>query len=177
MAGQVGRPPLPAKVHQLHGNASKKPMAALLDEFSPDVELAKLPAWVKGEARKEYQRLGEELERYGLVSKLDRGALIMMATEWARYVWAETKIAEENEADLVRGERGLVAMTPSGYKVMSVYLTIQRAAIERYTKLASEFGLTPAARTRVRPNQNQLLLPGMEPPASAQGAPSLRSFA
>lgn len=178
MAGSVGRPALPAKVHYLHGNASKKPLAALLDEFSPDVELPNLPAWVKGEAKVEYMRLGQELERYGLVSKLDRGVLVMMATEWARWAWAEKKIADLNQADKEENEKGLVATSPNGYKVMSVYLQIQRAAQSAYLKLASEFGLTPAARTRVQPSSSQIPLPlGGDQPESASGPLTLRSFA
>lgn len=177
MTGSVGRPAIPAKVHFLNGNASKKPLANLLDEFSPDVELAKLPAWIRGEAKAEYNRIGEELVRYGLVSLLDRGALVMMATEWARWAWADKKIAELNAAD-ENGEAGLVAASPNGYKGMSVYLQIQRAAQSSYMKLANEFGLTAAARTRVQPSSAQLPLPlGGDTGNQDNGKPSLRNFA
>lgn len=176
MAGRVGRPSLPSKVVQLRGNPGKKPQAALLDEFSPDAQLAKLPAWVKGEARKEYLRIGHELDGYQIVSELDRGALVMMASEWGRYVWAETKIAELNAED-PHGERGLVGRTPNGYRIISVYEQIRRESMRSYLKLAGEFGLTPASRSRVRPASPQLGLPGIEDPGAADQGPSLRSFA
>lgn len=175
MAGRVGRPALPSKVHFLNGNASKRPMAALLGEFQPDAELPDCPKHLRDEARKEYRRLGDELERYGLVSKIDRGTLAMLATQWARYVWAEAKIHEANEAD-PKGERGLVDRTPNDYRVMSVYLQISNAAIAQYLKLAGEFGLSPASRSRVKAVDNgQLRLPGMED--DGDEGPTLRSFA
>lgn len=176
MAGRVGRPSVPSKVVQLRGNPSKKPMAALLEEFQPDVELPGLPTWVKGEARAEYRRLGEELERYQLVSKLDRGVLVMMACEWGRYVWAERRIADLNAAD-PSGEAGIIDKTPNDYRVVSVYEQVRRASQSQYLKLASEFGLTPAARSRVKPGTPQLSLPGMGGANDAGGAPSLASFA
>lgn len=177
MAGRVGRPALPSNVVQLRGNPSKKPMATLLDEFAPDVELPGLPAWVQGEARAEYRRLGKELERYGLVSKIDRGVLVMLATEWGRYVWAEKRIAEVNALD-PEGERGLIDRTPNDYRVVSVYEQIRRQSQTMYLKLASEFGLTPASRTRVKPGSPQLHLPGMTPAnGDAAQLPSLASFA
>lgn len=176
MAGRVGRPSLPSNVHVLRGNASKKPVADLRDDFTPDVELPDCPEHLRDDAAAEYERLGGELERYGLVSNVDRGVLSMLATLWARYVWAERKIRAENEADQ-KGEAGLVARTPNEYKVMSVYLQISNAAIKDYLKLAAEFGLTPAARSRVQPGvPGQLSLPGVDPAPEA-GAPTLRSFA
>ncbi len=177
MAGAVGRPRLPSKVHYLAGNPSKKPTGDLLDEFAPDVELAKCPSHLKADARREYLRLGEELERYGLISSIDRDTLAMIATQWARYVWAENKIRELNEQD-PKGERGLVDRSPNGYKVHSVYLQISNKAIEVYTKLAAEFGLTPAARSRVKAGTPQMPLPGMGGESDpGAGFPSLRSYA
>lgn len=179
MAGHVGRPPKPSKVHQLHGNPSKKSAVLLGEDFSPEVALAKCPAHLRGEARKEYMRLGQELERYGLMSKLDRGVLCGLAVAWARHVWAEEKIRALNAADQVNGSAGMVARTATGYEHQSVYLQISSKEMDRYVKLAHEFGLTPAARTRVHPGDTaQLTLPGV-PEASndTPQAPTLRSFA
>jgi len=176
MAGRVGRPSLPANVHLLHGNPSKKQAGALLDEFSPDVHLASCPKHMRGEAAAEYQRLGAELERYGLVSDLDRGMLAMIATLWARHVWAEKKIEEHNRADKSGHEAGMVHVSANGYRGMSVYLQISNAAMSQYQRLASEFGLSPASRSRVKAGAGpQLELPGIEP-LNPGAAPTLRSF-
>ncbi len=87
--GQRGPKPLPANVHQLRGNASKKPIGAILDEFRPEVEIPDFPSWIWPEAKKEWKRVSFELERYGLVSKLDRAALVLYCQAWAKMVWAE----------------------------------------------------------------------------------------
>jgi P27 family predicted phage terminase small subunit len=174
MAGRVGRPAIPGKVHYLRGNPSKLPVDALTDDFQPDVELPTCPGHLQDEARKEYRRIGKELERYGLISKLDRGVLSMACERWAEYVWAQRKMAELNEQD-PNGEKGYIDRTPNDYKVMSVYLQIARSSESQYVKLCNELGLTPAARSRVKASSPQLHLPGMGP--EDEGGHSLASFA
>lgn len=174
MAGHVGRPAVPDNVRVLRGMAPAP--SADLGKFAPDVEFPECPPHLVAEAHEEYLRLGRELERYRLVSKVDRGVLAMVATAWARYVWAERKITELNLSD-PNGEKGLVDRTPNDYKVMSVYLQISNAAIDKYLKLAAEFGLSPSSRSRVSPAAGgQLSLPGIEP-GGEQGPPRLRDFA
>lgn len=160
--GARGPKPLPANVHLLRGNASKRPLGTLLSEFRPDVELPDCPSVLWPEAKREWKRLAPELLRYGLVSKLDRGVLAMCCQEWARWQWAERKIKEANKDDPA-GERGLIEVAPSGYRMQSVYLQISVKAQERYEKLKANFGLSPADRTRVTPSDAQIPLPGMEP--------------
>ena len=91
--GQRGPKPLPGNVHLLRGNASKKPLGALLDEFQPEVEIPSFPSWIWPEAKKEWKRISGELERYGLVSKLDRAALVLYCQAWAKMVWSENQLS------------------------------------------------------------------------------------
>jgi len=129
------------------------------------------------EAKIEWDRITPELESYGLVSQLDRGLLSMLCQEWARYVWAEEKIATLNKAD-PQGEAGLIATAPtSGYRMPSVYAQISRRALETYEKLCAHFGLSPSGRTRVTPSDNQPFLPGMEPGADKPKPAGLGKFA
>lgn len=181
MAGREGRPALPSKIHQLHGNASKKPVAALLEEFSPEVELPDAPSWVKAEALKEYQRLGGELERYGLISKVDRNALVIVATTWGRIVFFEKLIADANRADKVSHSAGYFLTTKTGYRQQTAEYSSLKGELSAYFKYCAEFGLTPAARSKVQPSNNQIPLPGFEP--QDQGSelpqmakPTLRNF-
>jgi P27 family predicted phage terminase small subunit len=160
--GARGPRRLPANVHLLRGNPSKKRMGELLDEFRPDVEIPNCPRELWPEAKREWRRLVPELERYGLISKLDRGTLAMCCQEWARWQWAEVKIAEANAAD-PKGEAGMIEVAQSGYRMHSVYLQISVKAEERYDKFKACFGLSPADRTRVSPSDRQPDLPGIEP--------------
>ncbi len=161
--GQRGPKPKPATVHLLHGNASKKPLSQLLDGVHPEVSIPKCPAHLQEEAKREWKRIGVELEALGLVSQIDRAALAAYCAAWAESVHCEKKIAELNAAD-PRGEAGLVGITPSGYQQMSVWVQIRNRAYERMMKFAAEFGMSPSARSRVTASDNQLALPGLENP-------------
>jgi P27 family predicted phage terminase small subunit len=175
--GERGPKPQPANVHMLRGNPSKKPLSALLGEFKPEVEIPDAPAFLWPGAKEEWDRITPELEYYGLVSQLDRGLLAMLCQEWARYVWAEEKIATLNKAD-PQGEAGLIATAPtSGYRMPSVHAQISRRALETYEKLCAHFGLSPSGRTRVTPSDNQAFLPGMEPGADKPKPAGLGKFA
>ncbi|MEN8822304.1 MAG: P27 family phage terminase small subunit [Abyssibacter sp.] len=170
MAGKVGRPAKPGKVHWLAGNPSKKPLNQLTGEFNPDVELAKCPPHLRREARKHYRLIGEELLRYGLVSKLDFGLLSMLAVNWAKWQWAQKRVDDLNAEDEEHGEAGYVATTPNGYKVISVYEQLARTAESSYHKLSAEFGLSPSNRSRVQPGNPQMGLPGMDEPEQPMGS-------
>lgn len=161
--GQRGPKPMPANVHLLHGNASKKPLSALLDGVHPEVEIPKCPPHLQVEAKKEWRRISVELEKLGLVSKIDRAALAAYCAAWSEMVFCEKKIDAMNIAD-PNGEAGMVWDTPSGYKQMSVWLQIRNRAYDRMMKFGAEFGMSPSSRTRVTPSDNQLTLPGLETP-------------
>jgi P27 family predicted phage terminase small subunit len=154
---------MPATVHLLHGNASKKPLSQLLDGVHPEVEIPKCPPHLQAEAKKEWRRIAVELETLGLVTRIDRAALAAYCAAWAEVVFCEKKISAANEAD-PKGEAGMIWDTPSGYKQMSVWLQIRNRAYDRMMKFAAEFGMSPSARSRVTPSDNgQLGLPGMDP--------------
>jgi P27 family predicted phage terminase small subunit len=48
-------------------------------------------------------------------------------------------------------ETGMLLKTPSGYVQQNPLISIANSAMETVNKLAREFGLTPAARTRIYP--------------------------
>ncbi len=160
----MGRKALPANVHLLHGNPSKKALGALLDgRLQPPVEIPNCPRHLNGEARREWRRITQHLKPLGLISQIDRAALAGYCTAWSDYVWAEARIAALNGDD-VTGEKGRIWDTPSGYKQISVPLQIRNRALEMMAKFLAEFGMSPAARSRVTQSDAQLQLPGMGAP-------------
>lgn len=164
MAGAGGRPAVPGNLHLLHGNPSKKPMAALLDEkVRPKVEIPEAPAHLMLEARAEWDRISVHLEQLGLISQIDRAALAAYCQAWGRWVMVEKRIAGLNYADK-KHLAGLVGDTPSGYKQISVLLQISNRAVEQMEKFLSHFGMSPAARSRVTASDPQMALPGIEKP-------------
>lgn len=142
--GQRGPKPLPANVHLLRGNPSKKTASQLVDGVSPVVEIPPAPRHLKGEALKEYKRISVELEKLGLVSQIDRAALAMYCTAWGRHVDAENRLRD-------LGADGYVSKTPNGFEVQSAWLNISNKAMEQCMKYLAEFGMSPSARSRVTP--------------------------
>ena len=155
--GKRGPMPLPANLHLLRGNPSKRAISVLADEFRPEVEIPHCPTVLWPEAKEEWLRITTELKRYGLISKLDRGALAQLCQDWAHWHWAEGKIADANFAD-PKGEAGMIETAQSGYRMQSVYLQIATHAKNNYMKAKSCFGLSPSDRVRIKPSDTQLAL-------------------
>ena len=157
----MGRRALPANVHMLRGNPSKKPVADLVDGLQPEVEIPGCPKHLLPEARKEWRRITPELERYGLVSKLDRSALSLYCQAWARWVWAEEQlarsmaIAEQQRAEAAaRGEEwkggdGMTVPTPTGHMSYSPHWVIANKAAQQVREFLAAFGLSPETRGKV----------------------------
>jgi P27 family predicted phage terminase small subunit len=165
VSGQRGPKPLPSNVHMLRGNASKKPLASLLDDVvRPDVEIPDRPAHLEGEAAAEWDRLAPHLQSLGLISQIDRAALVGYCDTWGEYVWAVERIRVMNAED-ASGERGRVWDTPSGYKQISVLQQIRNRSLEQMKSFLAMFGMSPSDRSRVTQSDprtaEQLPLDGM----------------
>jgi P27 family predicted phage terminase small subunit len=165
--GKPGPRPLPANVHQLRGNPSKKPLGAILDEFRPEVEIPDFPSWIWPEAKKEWKRISVELERYGLVSRLDRAALVLYCQAWAKMVWAERQLtramaaadkaraAAEHDGREYTGGDGLMVKTANGNFTYSHHWVVGRHAAAEVRRYLDLFGLSPSARSRVSTSDNR----------------------
>jgi P27 family predicted phage terminase small subunit len=165
--GTRGPQPLPANVHILRGNPSKLPVASLFDEFRPEVEIPDSPSWMWPEAKKEWKRVTAELQRYGLISKLDRAALVLYVQAWAKMVWAEKMLskamlqAEEKRAaaeaageEYVGGD-GIMVKTAGGNFTYSHYWVVGRRSAEDVNRYLALFGLSPSSRSRVTTSDNR----------------------
>lgn len=154
-------------MHLLRGNPSKKPLHELVDELQPEVEIPGCPRHLLPEARKEWKRITPELERYGLISNLDRAALALYCQAWARWVWAEDqlqraqKLAEQKRAEAeARGEvyaggDGYTIPTPNGNLTYSPHWVISNKAQQQVDAFLASFGMSPSARGRVNPSANR----------------------
>lgn len=162
--GARGPKPLPANVHLLRGNPSKKSLADLVDDLQPEVEIPGCPQHLMTEAKKEWKRITPELERYGLVSKIDRAALALYCQAWARWVWAERQLqlaqataARKMDAAAAKGEPytggdGYTVATPNGNMTYSPHWVIANKAMEQCSKFLASFGMDPASRRTVSPS-------------------------
>lgn len=165
--GTRGPKALPANVHYLRGNPSKKSVDELFNEFNPEVEIPDAPSWMWPEAKKEWKRVSAELLRYGLISKLDRAALVLYVQAWAKMVWAEKQMAQamrlaeqkrkevEDKGEVYTGGDGIMVPTANGNMIYSHHWVVGRRAAEDVNRYLASFGMSPSARGRVSPSENR----------------------
>lgn len=149
-----GRKPIPATVHQLRGNPSKKSAAELANGKKPVTPASKAPAcpeFLTADAKAEWKRVVNSLVILGLISTIDRAELATYCQ-----AWGDWKLARKKMASL--GEGGFVEATPSGYKQIAAWMQIANRAEDRMRIAGSSFGMNPAARSRleVRVPQGEL---------------------
>jgi P27 family predicted phage terminase small subunit len=97
-------------------------------------------------------RLIAELAKLNLMTNLDRGALAAYCGAYA--IWAEAMEQIQKYGTMIK--------SPTGFPIQSPYLAIANRQAEIMMRIASEFGFTPASRSRISaPAPDQLPLFGV----------------
>lgn len=172
--GQRGPAPKPASLHLIRGNPSKIPASQLDGQLRVPAAIPDAPGWLDTEAANEWARLAPLLLELGLVTELDRGALVECCQAWSWYVSLQ-RAFNELQADARRTASGkgsrlqaavdvAIMTTPQGYQQQKPIVQMLNKAREEYRKSLAQFGLSPSARSRATPAVTQPSLPGMEPP-------------
>ena len=129
------------------GNPGKRPLNA--HEPRPEPALPECPPELSPTAQREWARLTVELSKLNLMTNLDRGALAAYCGAYA--VWAEAMEQIQKYGTMVK--------SPTGFPIQSPYLAIANRQAEIMMRIASEFGFTPASRSRISaPPKDQLPL-------------------
>lgn len=132
---QLGVPVIPIKA--LTGNPGKRPLNPA--ELNPEPAMPECPAELGPVARREWDRLVGELAALRLLTNLDRAALAAYCGAYA--LWAEAMEAIQKYGTMIK--------SPTGYPIQSPYVAIANRQAEIMMRIASEFGFTPASRSRV----------------------------
>ena len=132
-----GRIPKPTRLKALAGNPGKRPLNA--GEPRPEIAIPECPAELGPVARQEWERLAGELAPLRMITALDRAALAAYCGAYA--MWLEATEAIQKYGTMVK--------SPSGYPVQSPYVSIANRQAEIMMRIASEFGFTPASRSRI----------------------------
>lgn len=150
-----GRRPKPTRMKFLTGNPGKRPLNK--NEPRPDPALPECPPELGPSAQREWTRLVGELSKLSLITNLDRAALASYCGSYA--LWAEATEAIHKFGTMVK--------SPSGYPMQSPYIAIANRQAEIMMRIASEFGFTPASRSRISaPPKDQLPLFSADEPES-----------
>ena len=135
----AGRPPKPTHLKVLQGNPGKRVLNKA--EPKPQPKAPPCPRHLSKEARKEWRRISKELLQLGLLTAVDRAALAAYCQAWAHWVQAEEAMGAEGFK--------AVATTDKGYEHASPWIGIANNALKQMKAFLTEFGLTPASRSRV----------------------------
>ena len=140
--GQRGPRPTPTPILKLRGS---RELESRRDEPIPDVGRPIRPSWVKGRARKVWEEITPKLARMGVLTKIDRLALARYCDTWAMWHECREFIAKHGSMYPIKGKDG----KPKYFGQYPVVAQLHKHA-EVLRRLEVEFGLTPAARTRIK---------------------------
>lgn len=135
--GARGPVPKPTKLKLIEGNPGKRPLNQ--NEPKPEPIAPDPPKWLTGEAKKEWLRVAPELEKLGLLTRVDMAALAGYCQAYATWVKAEKILKKE----------GLTFTTPNGYIQQRPEVSIAQKSLQIVRGFCAEFGLTPSARSRM----------------------------
>ena len=132
-----GRKPKPTSVKILAGNPGKRKLNR--NEPAPAVTLPACPIELSPGAKAEWDRLVSDLAALRMLTNLDRAALAAYCEAYAMWIEAITAVRKF----------GAMVKSPSGYPMQSPYIAIANKQAEIMMRIASEFGFTPASRSRI----------------------------
>ena len=136
-----GRKPKPTYIKLMRGNPGRRPINRREPIPRGHSRVPRPPKSVADNlvAKKEWHRIGKELVRLNLLTKMDVVALEQYCCWYASWRHAYAMCQAE----------GAVIETKNGNLVQNPYLAIMRRCSEMLYRYMIEFGMTPSSRTRI----------------------------
>lgn len=135
--GITGPKPTPPALKILRGNPGGRAIPKTV-KVTPHVP--RCPAWLSPLARKEWKRATRELDKLGLMTRLDLALL-------AAYCAAVAQMAECSE--YIEKQGGVVKYLKGRNSQTAMHLSTMRAAQAFIKAAAAEFGMSPSSRGRI----------------------------
>lgn len=160
-----GRPSKPTSLKLVEGNRGKRAMNK--QEPDPDY-LANLtaPTWLPGPAKKVWDEVAPHLRSAKLLTNVDVDMLAMGCVAIAQYRNAATQVAN---APIVKAKKSKDAngkMVTTGSDYVSPWVMLQSMSFKQAMTVFQQFGMSPAARTRIAVNPQGELFDDQKPKAS-----------
>jgi P27 family predicted phage terminase small subunit len=140
---KMGRPPKPTELKVLTGNPGKRPLPINEPKPKPIVNQIDPPAWLNDHGVVTWRRLFPVLKNINLITEADIESFTMLCQSYG--VWVESEIALKNGRTDTYTNKG-----NNENEVEHPLSKIAQKAFERYKSLCTEFGLTPASRSRIQ---------------------------
>lgn len=136
----AGRKPKPTHLKVLAGNPGRRPLPQ--NEPKPENKIPTCPSYLKGEAKREWNRVTKLLNTLGMISELDRSTLAAYCQTWGDLYELENFLNDIPVKDRVfRTTSGYFQQIPQVGMVNKL-----RAELRSYI---GEFGFSPSARSRI----------------------------
>lgn len=135
-----GRRPKPTAIKVLAGNPGRRPVNKAEPHFHVPERTPSPPAFLSDSAAEIWRDLGKLLRDAGLFTVVDQYALAMFCAVAARWMEAERKVEG----------LGVVLIAESGNLYQNPWLHVANKAWGQMRQMLSEFGLTPAERSRLK---------------------------
>lgn len=136
-----GPQPKPTYLKILEGNPGKRKLNRREPRFSSDGLTC--PKWLKGDARREWQRLVPMLKRQGVATTVDRAVLAGYCQSYARWKQAEEIIDRCGMVMEFQREDG------STYMQQRPEVSIAQKSFQLMLQASARLGLDPASRSKV----------------------------
>ncbi len=139
--GTRGPPPTPTPVLAMRGSWRSKRNPR---EPCPEPGRPRCPRWLDKQAKAAWKQLAPQLDRMGVLAKVDGNALARYCQLWARWRSAEEFLRDRGDTHLVKDADGHV-------KGIRAYpqVRIANQLAEQLLRLEQQFGMTPSARSRI----------------------------
>jgi P27 family predicted phage terminase small subunit len=138
VAGRSGRKAQKLKLHKLHGTDREDRHAKNVPD--PIVSAPPCPKSLTGLAREEWDRITQLLIEVGCVSELDMAEIAAYCREWSKYTKANDRL--DNLDDYI-------TKSTKGTKIPHPLLRVSDRALANMLRICQDFGLSPAARSRL----------------------------
>ena len=147
--GKRGPPPKPTAIKMLEGNPGKQKINRAEPKPPAPQKAPNPPQRLLPDAKKEWRRLAPALLGMDVLTEVDLAAFAELCQTYAYYIITDRKILEV-------GEAGVFAMqkTTTGYIQQHPLLSLRRQYYDQWRRGLADFGLTPAARSRLEVGEN-----------------------
>ena len=136
----AGRRPKPTNILRFTGNPGKRPLNRREPQPVKPRRAPPAPAILGEKGKVEWRRMCKILLQMGLLSEADLTVLMAYCKCFEQW----TEAVRDTETF------GSVHLTSNGNMIQSPHVGIANTALSNMTRLAIEFGLTPASRSRVQ---------------------------
>lgn len=136
--GKRGPAPKPTALRLIEGNRGHQKINK--EQPRPRPVTPPCPSWLSSLGKREWRRVVPELESMGLLTIVDMAALAGYCESYA--VWKGARRQLKTEAWVYPNLQGTLCRHP--------LVGIADKALANMLRFASEFGFTPAARTRIQ---------------------------